>query len=119
MDRSSAYVQDLCIREQDLKYTKVFTYAYNSRQLSRIQNLFSFPQKFSDVQTLEKLEGEGGEEPGSIRATTSVRGRKRQGQDADRNGIWERGSKRSPSLIHIGGIAKLRLVVRGGSLAMA
>ena len=48
-----------------------------------------------------------------IEATTvhpSVRGRKRQGQDADRNGIWERGSKRSPSLIHIGGgIAKLRL----------
>lgn len=107
------------VREQDLKYTKVFTYVYNSRQLSRIQNLFSFPQKFSDVQTLEKLEGEGGEEPGSIRATTCVRGRKRQGQDADRNGIWERGSKRSPSLIHIGGIAKLRLVVRGGSLAMA
>lgn len=102
------------VREQDLKYTKVFTYVYNSRQLSRIQNLFSFPQiqRRSDI-------GKTREEPGSIRATTSVRGRKRQGQDADRNGIWERGSKRSPSLIHIGGIAKLRLVVRGGSLAMA
>ena len=92
---------------------------YTTRDNYRGFKIYFLSLKFSDVQTLEKLEGEGGEEPGSIRATTSVRGRKRQGQDADRNGIWERGSKSSPSLIHIGGIAKLRLVVRGGSLAMA
>lgn len=43
-DETSIDPPPMYVREQDLKYTKVFTYVYNSRQLSRIQNLFSFPQ---------------------------------------------------------------------------
>lgn len=115
MDRSSAYVRS----RTGSKIYKSFHIRIQLETIIEDSKFIFFPSKIQRRSDIGKTRGEGGEEPGSIRATTSVRGRKRQGQDADRNGIWERGSKRSPSLIHIGGIAKLRLVVRGGSLAMA
>lgn len=67
MDRSSAYVRSRT-------GSKIYKSFHIRIQLETIieDSKFSYflSLKFSDVQTLEKLEGEGGEEPGSIQATT-------------------------------------------------